>query len=270
MKKFGILLASLILCCWTAQSQNFTYPTAPRLSAPTYQNLSKSIEESPTSKNVASTLPRFGEMVKSYGILATIRGVRSYSEKDDYIPISDMKYLTISQYTNICKSTCGKYEKLSKYITPLLKHRICSFYNNIGYIEDVTVVKAKMCPDFAVNSANDTCVYVGSFSLDVTFNTLRTSETERAKTAIERVILPIIQKTIDDLVNIGHQYIMIGVGYGIRDFSESYGDEGACVMCIFSISDLKDFADLELSQEELLHKSSVYLRDTGEIKKVSL
>ncbi len=254
MKKICILLA-LILCCGMVSAQN----------------LNNTSEGNVESGDITYTLPRFGEMVKSYDILATIRGLRSYSEKDDYIPISNMKSLTITQYEDICKSTCTEYEKRSKHITPLLKYKICSFYNNIGYIEDVSVVRVLMCPNFAINSTNETCVYVGSFSLDVTFNTLRTTETERAKTAIESVALPIIQKTIDDLVNMGHQYIMMGIGYGIRDFSDKYSSgDGACVICIFSVSDLKDFAGLELSQEELLHKSSVYLRDVGEIKKISL
>ena len=210
-------------------------------------------------------LPTFGKMVKDHDILATIRGLRSYS-KDSYISLP-MKSFSDAQF----EAEFAKKPSLSQYLTDSLKQCVYSFYRNIGYVEDVSVVKSLMCPAFAINAASDTCIYVGSFSLDVTFNTLRTSENERAKTAIDRVIFPIISKTVNDLSRMGHKYIMMAVGYGKRDFSEKYSSEdGACVICIFSITDLKDFAGLELSTDELLRKSSVYIRDMGEIKKVTL
>lgn len=231
-------------------------------------NATPSYNQDPTASEPSkSHLPKFGEMVKSYDILSTIRGLQSYSDKDGYIPVYDMDSFPKYQFDAIF----AQYPSRAKYLTESLQTSIRSFYRNIGFVEDVSVVKSLMCPNFAVNSANDTCVYVGSFSLELSFNSLRTSALERAKSAIDRVIFPIIQKTIDDLTNMGHPYVMIAVGYGVKDFSDKYSSgDGACVMCIFSIKDLKDFAGLELSQEELLHRSSVYVKDTGEIKKVSM
>ena len=223
------------------------------------------LAQSDNSHQEEKNLPTFGNMVKGYSGLATIRSLRSVGD-EGYISLP-MESFSDAQF----EEEFAKKPNNSQYLTDSLKQHICSFYRNIGYVEDVSVVKYLMRPDFAINSAGDTCVYVGSFSLDVTFNTLRSSEVERAKNTIDRVFLPIVLKTIDDLSKMGHKYIMMAAGYGKRDFSESYShDDGACVICIFSIVDLKDFAGLEMSSDELLHKSSVYIKDMGEIKKVTL
>lgn len=211
----------------------------------------------------AQELPKFGEMVKSYSILATIRGLREYSSSDDYIPTYSFQSYSTEQFNKIFSVQPTKLNSLSAET----RLSLMQFYKDLGYIADVTAVKALMRPNLAQNSDGDTCIYVGSFSLDMSFNAIRTTELERAKSAIEKAVLPVVQKSITNLINIGHKYILIGVGYGVRDFS---GSEGACVMCVFSVDDLKDFDSLELSEEELLHKTSIYIKDTGEMKKVSL
>lgn len=208
-------------------------------------------------------LPKTGAKAKSCSIIATMQGLKQYA-KDDFVAPTSFVRCSIEE----------KHTILSKSDTLNLigdnKEKVWAFYQSLGWIEGVTVIKSFTSPSLFTNSLQETGIFLGAFSLDVVYNTQRTEEISRAKDAIKSGIIPVIQKGAKSIKDLPYKQVMIAVAYGIRDFTDSYSAEGACVICAFNISDIADFTDLELTEDELINKSAVYVRDQSEIKKVNI
>ena len=208
-------------------------------------------------------LPKFGEMAKNGSIISIIHSLKDYSDtaNKDFIDTHDLESKTDAWYDeHIAFSAVAKRHKSN----------IIKLYRSIGYVEDVAAIMNYINPDFAVNSSQDTCIFVGAYSYCVNFNTLRTDEISRAKNTCKYALLPIIQKMAPTLKEISYPYVMIGGAYGFKDFSDYMSASGGCVFCLFKLSDLIEYSDLELTQEELLQKANIYLREgTNEMKRVS-
>ena len=84
-------------------------------------------------------------------------------------------------------------------------------------------------------------------------------------------VLPVLQKIAYIVKEMGIAYVMIGAGYTFKDFTETYGSDGGCVVCVFKIQDAIDFIELEISQKELLDKANIFIREgTREMKRITL
>lgn len=123
--------------------------------------------------------------------------------------------------------------------------------------------------DIASNSEGKKCIYAGCYFYNVAYNKNLMSEQERAKDAIENAIIPIIQKAGDELVKIGYEYIMIGMGYLAKYPSDDSAD-GAAIYCIIPINYINDFNALEITANELIANSRIYIKDVGELKMITL
>ncbi len=206
----------------------------------------------------AHDLPRFGEFVKSYENLV------GYCKFSKYTMNS---FISTNNLGSYCKKDIENSN--SSYLTDNQKTSLIDYYNNIGYIEGVYLSELSFGINFAKDSNGAICIYAGSYFYSVTYNTNRTTELDRAKDAINSAIIPILQKGGKSLTDIGYDYVMIGMGY-LKKHPQQTSEEGAAVYCIIPTKYIESFISLEITSDELIKNSKVYLKDVGDIKLINL
>lgn len=210
----------------------------------------------------AQDLPKFGELVMEYEKLAGQCKYASYANMSYMVPTGRLASYVNSNYEKAFASS-----KMSTYFTWEDKMTLLTYYNNIGHIDDIYLNNLLFGVGIAKNAKEETCAYAGCFFYNIAYNTSRLSESERAKDVIESAIIPILQKAGNYIAKISCKYIMIGMGYITKNSSED--ENGGAVYCIIPISDILDFNSLEITSNELIRNSRVYIKDVGEIKLIS-
>lgn len=211
----------------------------------------------------AQDLPKFGELVKVYEQLAGQCRFASYANMSCMVPTGRLASYIDSNF----EKTIASYKK-SSYLTIEDKKSLLNYYKNIGHIDDIYLNNLMFGVGLAKNTKEEICVYAGCFFYNKVYNTNRLTELERAKDVIESAILPILQKAGTYITNISHQYIMIGMGYITKSPYE--GENGGAVYCIIPTKDILEFNSLEITSNELIRNSRVYIKDVGEIKLISI
>ena len=106
---------------------------------------------------------------------------------------------------------------------------------------------------------------------DKKFNTLRTTDKERATDMATTIIMPTAYKVAPKIKALGYKYFAVAAAYAMRDFSEKYGpDDGGVVTAIIPIEIIDKVSDLELTEEEALHLIDVYQEEESILKKIKL
>lgn len=125
--------------------------------------------------------------------------------------------------------------------------------------------------DFGIKSGKDTCISLGVFVFKNKFNSLRTSEKERAIQVISELVMPISHKIYKSFLSTNIKYVAITGAYSKRDFSDKYAsDKGCTVSCLINLSLFKRVVDLEITEDEFLKSTEIFLSDETEIKKIQL
>lgn len=161
----------------------------------------------------------------------------------------------------------------SIYLNDKQRQNVKAMYRAIGNVRgnEIGIFCQSLSPLPTINSNKDTCVFVGGFSYQTAFNQLRLTENQRARRTVEDVIIPVIQSAAPYLKELEYPYSIIGATYDVRNFSNSnpYAKNTGCVICIFKTSDIMSFYELEITQEELLKSSKIYVEDADDIKRIS-
>lgn len=183
----------------------------------------------------------------------------------------DVLILTLTnQIVTKGDSTIGIPKQGPPYLPVYEQHRKTIFdaFKNI----DLSVSVLKTCiADFGIKNGKDTCISLGLFVFDKRFNSLRTNEKERSTQVISELIMPIAHKIFKSFIRTNIKYVAITGCYIKKDFADKYAwDEGCTVSCIINLPIFKKVADLEITEEEFLKETEVFLSDETDIKKVQL
>jgi hypothetical protein len=124
---------------------------------------------------------------------------------------------------------------------------------------------------FGIKNISDTCIFLGSYSFDKIFNTLRTDERERAKIVVSKLLMPIAHDMYPSLKGTKFRFLALCGCYVKSDFSSSYPNKNGCeVTCLIDLSLFKKFYDLEMTEDELLKHTEIFIADDTDIKKIEL
>lgn len=189
----------------------------------------------------AQGLPSFGSLAKEYSDIADLLTQRA-----------DGEHLISTLDLEFCSDDWFDENIWLDEISEPHKEVLFDMYRSIGDIENVYAITSYLSPSFAVNSAQDTCILAGCYSYFFNFNTSATDDIDRALRTCTDVAMPILENITPYLEQMGFPYVMLGIGYGYRNFREESEDaEGACVFCLFKLKDLLDYFDLEITRREL-------------------
>lgn len=211
----------------------------------------------------AQDLPKFGEFVLEYEQLAGQCKYASYANMSYMVSTGRLASYVDSNFEKIIAQS-----NMLPYLTTDDKTALIDYYKNIGFIDGIYLNDLMFEIGFAKNTKEETCAFAGCFFYNVVYNTNRLSELERAKDVIESAIIPILQKAGTFIAKISHNYIMIGMGYLTKHPSEN--ENGGAVYCIIPTKDILDFNSLEITSNELIQNSRIYIKDVGGIKLISL
>lgn len=217
-----------------------------------------------SSNIIAQNLPKFGELVRSYEGLTGYCKFAKYT-MDSFIPTGEQSYFCRENINRILQKNTTK----ASYLPPAKKTALMQYYNNIKSIDDVYLSKLSFDVSFAKDSNDKICIYAGSFFYYARYNTERTTEIERAKDAINSALIPILQQSGKYLIEIQYDYVLIGMGYLTKQPQES-SSEGAAIYCIIPTKDIDNFLSLEISSDELIKNSKIYIKDIGGLKLTNL
>lgn len=128
---------------------------------------------------------------------------------------------------------------------------------------------------FALKDSIVTLIVTGIASNDV-YNTLKTTARSRAAKIVESMILPSLEKFYDALDTTDIRKFGMMVTYGSKNFakkSDVLNLEAEVIAFIVDMDACKRFVDAEITDEELVNLSDVYVSDRdmmGTIKKVKI
>ena len=170
------------------------------------------------------------------------------------------------RYTSLVVNDGSSIEHPQNFLYMEYKINVDAILKNIYYpIINVSPV----C--FATINEKDTCLIIGSYVFDKTFNTARTNDKDRAKTILSEMILPICSTLYDNLVNTDLKYIAIQVSYQKKNLIDSYDTGDICTLSsVFNLAVLNDFKELDISEDELIEKSSFYLYEDATLRKLRI
>lgn len=164
----------------------------------------------------------------------------------------------------------------------LLKHNHVSteelYIKNRGAIRDAlrsitisTYVMNYRMFVFGIKNISDTCIFLGSYSFNKNFNTLRTDERGRAKIVVSELLMPIAHGMYPSLKGTKFRFLALCGCYVKSDFSRSYPNKDGCaVTCLIDLSLFKKYYDLEMTEDELLKHTEIFIEDDTDIKKIQL
>lgn len=153
---------------------------------------------------------------------------------------------------------CGIYDAFSDESSKTYKTKFVSSGNGIPIYTSYKDAKVLVLPPLSYLS---------------TFNTLKLDDKQRAQSVIYDVLL-------SELYNIAAslpadmKYIGISICYGVKDFSDKYASgDGEYILMVSPISFVKDFLNANITDNELIEKSDVFISDADHfriLKKVKL
>ena len=123
---------------------------------------------------------------------------------------------------------------------------------------------------FSIKNNKDTCIHIGSFLYGNEFNTARTDERARGKKVLSELILPYSYKIAHYFFKSSFKYIVINAAYNKKDFGGYLSAEGCCITILFKISDLQKLVNTDITEDELLKLSEIFIQDESDFKKVSI
>lgn len=115
-----------------------------------------------------------------------------------------------------------------------------------------------------VQKDNKLTFIVSSLAAGVTYNTIRLSAKERAAKAIENIIIPAMKDLAFYFNKTEVENIGIALTYCTKDFvkdDSKYDIEAETVSLITGIAIVKKYFDSEITQEELVEQSDIYMCD---------
>jgi hypothetical protein len=116
--------------------------------------------------------------------------------------------------------------------------------------------------------SNRRALGINSIASDTVFNTLKLNEYQRASKLITQIIFPYIKKLRENLKGSSFEYFIIGLCYGSKNFlekSEVLNLKSEMLITIFSLKDISLFAEGQITDQDLIDKSVIYLSGRDDI-----
>lgn len=167
-------------------------------------------------------------------------------------------------------------EKLNKLIIDKDKP-----LNNTVYLDNRTridkalhTIFAKVFAPIVLFSAHnnlDSCIHIGNILYDKVFNTSRTDEKTRGKKVLTELSLPNAYKIAEYFKDDKFKYMAISSCYCKRDYTGSSQILDGCVITIvFRISDLQKVSNADITEEEFIKLSEIYITDESDFKRITI
>lgn len=127
-----------------------------------------------------------------------------------------------------------------------------------------------------IDKDNKVIFLFAGISTNNIYNTLKFDSKERASKIISSMILPSLNIYPNIFSNTKIKFFGISISYGCSDFSDEQSQKypyGEVITIIFSLDNCKKFVDGEITDQELIDSSNIYLSDKdmlNGIKKVKM
>jgi hypothetical protein len=159
----------------------------------------------------------------------------------------------------------------SLYITyrPIL----ANWFQHVGVLDAGNarfVFRANIPVEFLENN-KEAALLFPPISTGTVFNSLRTTERTRAATGLTDFVLPLLRRMPSEMDDGQVKLIAVAAIYGVRDFLNSADvPSGEAVCIVVDISTALRFAKGDITDDEFVAASDVYLAKGGEVSKVKL
>lgn len=148
-------------------------------------------------------------------------------------------------------------------------------------LKDISYINKAKCLYFSKNPVSimkikDKDCIIFNYAIDTVFNTLRTTPNKRLAEVLRVCVLSKMSVFQDELFKSEYPYYGIMITYGSRDFSDRSAFpsiEYECGLIFIDKNECAKFVKTEISENEFLSKSIIYLQDSGmegEYKKVDI
>ncbi|NIA07653.1 MAG: hypothetical protein GWP14_08490 [Actinobacteria bacterium] len=119
---------------------------------------------------------------------------------------------------------------------------------------------------------NEAILMIGQLATSTVYNTLRSTEKKRAGTILKEGVFDCLRAVYVCGQEIGVKHITVVYGYLSKDFSEKYASTDAEALgFVTSLDDCEKFLHQDLSQEEFLRRSEIFLFDKqANMKRIEL
>ena len=119
---------------------------------------------------------------------------------------------------------------------------------------------------------NEPVLMIGQLATGTVYNTLRSTEKKRAGTILKEGVFDCLRPIYACGQRIGVKHIAVVYGYPSKDFSEKYATTDVeAVGFVTSLDDCEKFLHQDLSQEEFLRRSEIFLFDRqANMKRIEL
>lgn len=170
------------------------------------------------------------------------------------------------RYTSIIVKEDSKSNDIQNILYVQNKNSIDEMLRNIYY---PIINIAPVC--FATINEKDTCLIIGSYVFDKIFNTARTTDKDRAKIVVTETISPICNLIYSNLKNTNFKYIILQVSYKKKNLIDSFDIGSVCTLSsVLNLDALKSFSELDISEDELIEKSTFYIYEDSTLKKIKI
>lgn len=116
----------------------------------------------------------------------------------------------------------------------------------------------------------DVVLLLDGLSVSTVYNTLRTTERTRASKAVSSYILPALKKLPEKFPPTRIVYLAFVVAYGARDLTSSEPASGEAVCLVVRVDQCGKLVSGEISDDEFLENSDVYLANASGFSKLKI
>ena len=174
------------------------------------------------------------------------------------------KYKEIKDKLSSMKLTFEYLDELEKVFD-----RFDLIGNNFAYFlpNDLSRWGVDGIPTIFVNVNGRTGLIITNVTTDTIYNTLQSTSKKRAEKVLVENILPTIHNIYEPFKNTDISYLGISFYYGSKDFSDdsNFGLKPEVVMLVVPMDSCRRFVENEITDQELLDSSDIFLSDRNMI-----
>lgn len=151
--------------------------------------------------------------------------------------------------------------------------RLVAVFHNIGSVfggHRVTLATGRQPAVRFFQHQGEVGVFIPGIGLDVDFNTFSTDERERLTRVMFETAVPELDVFADSLVGTDIGWVGYAIQYGTRDFTNDIIDLSLpeTVMLVAHLSDVAEYADLAITDAELVERSMVFFGSGSGLRRV--
>lgn len=151
------------------------------------------------------------------------------------------------------------------------KDKIAKFLSGSHYFGGSTIlylISESSFPIVAYTYSKSLALGINCIASDTVFNTLKLDEYQRAGKVITKILFPYVKDLHNNLKGSSFKYFIVSLCYGSKNFieeSEVLNLKSEMVIAIFKFKDISLFAQGQITDQDLIDKSSIYLSGRDDI-----